>query len=182
MTTLQNFCCALLCCRRPAYYSPNNKSPVEDATGEADGAELNALRENYRGASDDALLGRIAELERANADLRMRLAADAAAAADHPTTPNGGGGDDHSSSTLAAGNNRTFDRDEIVSALKSQIETLKEEKAQAEMKLEWETQKSRRRKEEASRRRSAFKGKLADMSKSIVEDKLRRSYPGGEKR
>ena len=150
---LRSCCCALFCCRRPASSAqPVGAEDVGDGRvpSPVDSVELQALRTSSNQESDHKLLERIAELERMNADLKGQLLITTDA-------------DNHSS------------RDQIAT-LKSEMAALSEGKLQAEWKLAREMQKSKKRKDDAKERRQAFKGKLANMSETLTEDKIGRSY------
>ena len=88
------------------------------------------------------LSDRVAELERANDDLRGQLASAA---------------------------NIDGSAQDKVDSLASTIETLTKEKFQLEMRLTKEIQKSTKRRDEAKERRQKFKGKLAGMAETLKD-------------
>jgi len=126
----------------------------------SDPVELQSLRARYQGSDNNNLLERVAELERTNKDLKGQLAQKNA---DNNSTANGG--DDYHSS-----------KDEIIATLRSEMETLKEEKSQSEWNLAKEMQKNKKRKDDGKKRRESFKARIEGMSETLMEDKVRRSY------
>lgn len=168
----KSFCCAVFCCRRSPY--PAKTFLAEDAgekrrvPSSGDGpdgvasetAELQALQTDYHGGVDGKLLERVAELERLNADLRGQLEKNNRSKNDYPSNAH----DENPS------------KEETIASLKSEVESLKEEKLQVEWRLAREIEKSKKRKEDSRKKRDSLKCKLASMSETLVEDKVLRSY------
>mmetsp|Transcript_15139 Transcript_15139/g.32113 ORF Transcript_15139/g.32113 Transcript_15139/m.32113 type:complete len:171 (-) Transcript_15139:412-924(-) len=166
---LWSFCYTILFCRRP--HCSKKTDCVEDVGGSrsvpspgdgvtSDPVELQSLRARYQGSDDNNLLERLAELERINTDLKGQLAQKNA----------------HNNSTANGGDDCPSNKDEIIATLRSEMETLKEEKSQVEQNLAKEIQKSKQRKEDAKKRRETFKARIEGMSETLIEDKVKRSY------